>query len=75
MFFGFESRPDFLPQNIKIRREVKCTCSPGKKCRGSMSALSMKAVGQMSVIQGNGLWNKVRILPTSQMNRYCYDET
>jgi hypothetical protein len=41
MFFGFESRPNFIPQEVKVKREVKRVCSRDKKCRGSMSALSV----------------------------------
>lgn len=41
MFFGFESRPEFLPVNIKVNKEVKRVCTRNKKCRGSMSALSV----------------------------------
>ena len=36
MFFGFESQPEFLPDNVKVRREVKRVCTRGKKCKGSM---------------------------------------
>lgn len=36
MFFGFESRPDVLPTDIKIQRTAKRVCTPGKKCKGSM---------------------------------------
>ncbi len=38
MFFGFETRPIFIPDNISVRREVKSVCSRAKKCRGSISA-------------------------------------
>jgi hypothetical protein len=41
MFFGFESRPEFLPADVKVRREVKRVCTRNKKCRGSMSAQSV----------------------------------
>ena len=42
MFFGFESRPDhLLPEDVKVRLEVKRVCSRDRKCRGSMSAQSV----------------------------------
>jgi hypothetical protein len=41
MFFGLKSRPQFLPANVKVKREFKRICSRDKKCRGSMSALSV----------------------------------
>lgn len=36
MFFGSETRPAFLPSDIKVKKEVKQVCSRDKKCRGSM---------------------------------------
>lgn len=41
MFYGFEYRPKFLPADVKVKREIKRVCSRDKKCRGSMSALSV----------------------------------
>lgn len=41
MFFGSESRPEFLPTDVKVKREIKRICSRDKKCRGTMSALTV----------------------------------
>lgn len=40
MFFGFESRPEFLHTDVKVKREIKRVCSRNKK----MSRLSVCTV-------------------------------
>lgn len=40
MFFGLAQKPLYLPDDVKVRREIKRVCSRDKKCIGSMSALS-----------------------------------
>jgi hypothetical protein len=36
MFFGYETKPAFVNNTVKVKREPFVKCSPDKKCRGSM---------------------------------------
>lgn len=36
MFFGSETKPAFINDDVKVKREPVAACTPGRKCRGSM---------------------------------------